>query len=97
MQVLADAESRVVWVSRRFEEQECVLAFCFSDETVQVHFPFEGGLFRKCFDSSSSQTDVLPEDGVEHAFHRGESVRLEPFTAVLYERGARTTATEVHG
>jgi maltooligosyltrehalose trehalohydrolase len=96
MLVLPDTENRVVWVSRRFEGQECVLAFCFGEEAAQLRFPFESGLFRKRFDSASIQAEGHPDEGIAHAFHQGESVRLEPFTAVLYERTSRTTATEVN-
>jgi maltooligosyltrehalose trehalohydrolase len=97
MEVVPDAANHVIWVSRRFEAQECVLAFCFDEEAAQVAFPFESGVFRKRFDSTIPHAEDQPEDQMEHLLKRGESVRHEPFAAVLYERASRTTATEVRG
>lgn len=89
MRVVSDEPSRVVWVSRRFGEQECVLAFAFGDTPAISQFPFENGTFRKHIDSEVSiLAPEGPADRTVEFIHQA-AVTMPSHAVLLFERVLR--------
>ncbi len=84
VQVEEDEAGRIVWVSRRFQKQECVLAFAFGENEVRTRYPFDSGAFRKHIDTAENG-DSHPK-GQEIQFLRDEIVTLAPHSVLLLER-----------
>ncbi|MCL4783988.1 MAG: malto-oligosyltrehalose trehalohydrolase [Bryobacterales bacterium] len=79
----ADEAGRVVWASRRFQNQECVLAFAFGENEARMPYPFASGRFRKHIDTSKPGT---PSEAPEIQLLRNEIVTVAPHSVLLLER-----------
>lgn len=84
MRVEGDEAGRVIWVSRRFHKQECVMAFAFGETEVQSHFPFDSGRFRKRLDTG--RTDSSCENAEDAEILHGRSLPIAPRSVLLLER-----------
>lgn len=87
MRVEGDEAGRVIWVSRRFHQQECVMAFAFGEIEVQSHFPFDSGRFRKRLDTS--QTDSAFKNAEDVEILHGRCLPIAPRSVLLFERVSR--------
>lgn len=85
-QVAGDEAGRVVWVSRRFQKYQCVMAFAFGESEIQSRFPFDSGTFRKRLDTSDSDfsSETPGGDGIDIA--HGTPFTVAPCSVTLLER-----------
>lgn len=81
--VEADEAGRVVWASRRFQNQECVLAFAFGENEARMPYPFASGRFRKHIDSSKPGPQ---SEAREIQLLHKEIVTVAPHSVLLLER-----------
>lgn len=94
--VAPDETTRVIWVSRRFEKEECVLVFGFADQAVDSEFPYESGVFRRHLSTNSDS--LAPETPASICrLERGKPYRVDPFSFAVWERVPRKETEEAIG
>ncbi|MDZ7636761.1 MAG: malto-oligosyltrehalose trehalohydrolase [Bryobacterales bacterium] len=86
MRVNSDENTQVVWVSRQFKSQECVIAFAFNQVETVATFPFVRGTFRKRLDTNDSSASTSPTTCSTLDLRHGDSVPLSPHSVLLLER-----------
>lgn len=86
MRVEGDEVARVVWVSRRFHDRECIMAFAFGEAQMESRYPFDSGTFRKRLDTSNQPWSFtnIEESGIH--FTHGLLLPIAPNSVVLLER-----------
>ncbi|MCC6264296.1 MAG: malto-oligosyltrehalose trehalohydrolase [Bryobacterales bacterium] len=86
MRVEGDEAARVVWVSRQFQRQECVVAFAFGENTAESRYPFDSAAFRKHIDTGDQIWGRTGQSGHEIQLTHGISLPMAPHSVILLER-----------
>ena len=84
--VSGDEINRVVWVSRRFEKQECVMAFAFGEQEAQTRFPFETGIFCKHLNTDNLDPNALTSADDHLQIAHNDLLTVAPHSVLLMER-----------